>query len=110
MDAREHPRRQRLLQPMIRVRAPRRRRQDHAGAVAVEAASEFVVVIGAALVDEEVNAVNGGVVAKRTRHAGAAAGEECVPEVVGDIGGGLGGGERVSAAVAADGEEDRDVS
>ena len=69
---------------------------------------KLVVVLGAALVDEEVDAVHHRV-AEGAGHAGAAAAEEGVPEVVGDVGGGGVGGEGVVAALAADGEEHGDV-
>jgi hypothetical protein len=113
VDAVEEPRRQRALQPVVRVRAPRRRRQrDPAAAVepvvAVEAPRQLVVVLRAALVDEEVDAVHLRV-AEGPRHARAAACEECVPEVVGEVGGRLRRGEGVLAALPADGEEHEDA-
>ncbi len=114
VDALEQLGVQRLLHPRVRERAAHRRRQPHRrpGAVhlvvGVEVAGEVVVVVGRALVDEEVDAVDGGV-AEGAEHAGAAAVHVGVPDVVGDVGGGLGGREGVVLAGAADGEEDEDV-
>ena len=77
--------------------------------VAIEQLGEVVVVVGAALIDEEVDAVHRRVVAEGAVHASAVAAEVGVPEVVGDVGSGGVDVEGVAAALAADGEEHGDA-
>ena len=114
MDSLEKLRVQCLRHPHVREHTPDRRRQPHRRpstvqfVVCVELDGELVLVVGRSVVDEEIDAVDGGV-AEWAEHAGAAAVHVRVPDVVGDVGGGLGGWEGVIIAGAADGEEDGDV-
>ncbi|RCV37824.1 hypothetical protein SETIT_8G093500v2 [Setaria italica] len=114
VDALEQPRPERRPQAAVGEPAPRRRRQAHTLPAAVEpvvpvkAPGQLVVVVGGALVDVEVDAVDGGV-AERAIHAVPAPAEVRVPEVVGDGCGGGGGREGVAVPGPADGEEDEDV-
>ncbi|PAN09828.1 hypothetical protein PAHAL_2G052700 [Panicum hallii] len=114
VDAGDDPRGERPLQAGVRVPAPRRRRQlrrrpaAEVLVVAPQPRGQHIVVVGGALVDEEVDAVELRV-AERAVHAAAVAGEVGEPEVVGEVRRGLGAGERVLAAGAADGEENEDA-
>ena len=102
----ELPRLQRGSQRRVRVRALRRRRQQHAP-FALERGRQVVVVRRLPVLDVEVDAVEHGGAQRACRAVAAA--QVAVPQVVGHAVGVVGGGQAVAAGGAADGEEHLDA-